>query len=371
MSGCYNVDMKNLVTVLTAAIIFSACSVSGSPTVEQPVTPSARSALATASPSVQPVVTLSPIPNRKVLQNDYHIFQTFNNCGPASLSMALSYYGVNVTQKELGDDLRPYQVPGGDNDDKSVTLAELAEKAKEYGVRVYHRPGGTVEIMQQLVALDLPVVTRTWLKVNDDIGHYRVVKGYDKTAGTLVQDDSLQGKNLTYSNADFDAIWRKFGYEFLVLVPDAKVAQVERVLGDLKDESRAWEKTVEFFEDELVKNPNDLDARFQLSVALYHTGEYQRSTDEFEKVEARLPMRALWYQIEPIQAYVALKEYDRVFAMTDKILNNHNRAFSELYYIRGKIYQERGQNAQAKAEFEKALAYNRNFELAKQVLNSL
>src|SRR3989344_5562076 len=36
----------------------------------------------------------------KVLNNNYHIFQTFNNCGPASLSMALSYYGVNESQQK-------------------------------------------------------------------------------------------------------------------------------------------------------------------------------------------------------------------------------------------------------------------------------
>lgn len=363
--------MKKIGAILVAATIFSACT--GFGVVQNGERPVANNVVQVTVPP-QPVVTpvpLPPMPNRKVLQSNYHVFQTFNNCGPASLSMALSYYGESVTQKELGDDLRPYQVAGGDNDDKSVTLAELAEKAKEYGFTVYHRPGGSVEVLQRLVALDLPVVTRTWLKVNDDIGHYRVVKGYDKASGTLIQDDSLQGKNLTYTNADFDTIWRKFGYEFLVLVPEEKVGQVERVLGGLVDEQEAWQSSVDLFEDELAANSNDLDARFQLSIALYHVGEYQQSVEEFEKVEARLPFRALWYQIEPIQAYMALRDYDRVFAITDKILNNHNRAFSELYYMRGKIYQERGQDELARAEFEKALVYNRNFELAKQALNSI
>ena len=118
------------------------------------------------------------------------------------------------------------------------------------------------------------------------------------------------------------------------------------------------------------KNQNDLDARFQLSVALFYIGDFQRSVDEFEKVESRLPFRALWYQIEPIQAYMALGDYERVFVLTDKILNNQNRAFSELYYMRGKIYQEQGQNELARAEFEKAVRYNQNFVLAKQALQS-
>lgn len=120
----------------------------------------------------------------------------------------------------------------------------------------------------------------------------------------------------------------------------------------------------------MQKNQNDLDARFQLSVALFYTGDFQRSVDEFEIVESRLPFRALWYQIEPIQAYMALGDYDRVLVLTDKILNNKNRAFSELYYMRGKIYQERGQNALARAEYEQAVRYNQNFLLAKQALQS-
>lgn len=316
-------------------------------------------------------VSAPPVPQSKILQSDYHIFQTFNNCGPASLSMALRYYGIDKSQKELGDVLRPYQVVNGDNDDKSVTLAELAEEAKKLGLVAYNRPGGTVEMLEELVALDLPVITRTWLKVNDDIGHYRVVKGYDRGRGVLIQDDSLQGKNLEYGYADFEAIWKKFGYEFLVLVSSERSKDVEEILGELVDEKVAWQKVVDLYEEELQENQNDLDARFQLSVALFYKGDFQRSVDEFEKVESRLSFRALWYQIEPIQAYMALGDYERVFVLTDKILNNQNSAFSELYYMRGKIYQEQGQNELARAEFEKAVHYNRNFELARQALRSL
>src|SRR3989344_2491877 len=90
-------------------------------------------------PSPAPKVGLLTPPSKKVLNSNYHVFQSFNNCGPAALSMALSYYGINVSQEVLGQALRPYQVPGGNNDDKSVTLEELAEKSKEYNLVPYHR----------------------------------------------------------------------------------------------------------------------------------------------------------------------------------------------------------------------------------------
>ncbi|EKD84740.1 MAG: hypothetical protein ACD_38C00166G0001, partial [uncultured bacterium] len=62
-------------------------------------------------------------------------------------------------------------------------------------------------------------------------------------------------------------------------------------------------------------------------------------------------------QIEPILAYQKLKNYTRVFQLTDKILNTYNRAFSELYQIRGEIYQELGKVDLAEAEFGKARFY--------------
>ena len=124
------------------------------------------------------IYRLPSVPSQKVLSNGgYHIFQTFNNCGPAALSMALRFYGTNVSQAQLGQALRPYQIPGGDNDDKSVTLDELGEKAKEYGLIPYHRPMGNPQIVKQFIANDMPVIARTLTKPTEDIGHYRVIKG--------------------------------------------------------------------------------------------------------------------------------------------------------------------------------------------------
>src|SRR3989338_10589327 len=214
-----------------------------------------------------PTPTVTPILPHKILATDYHVFQTFNNCGPAALSMALRFYKVIVSQQELGQALRPYQVPGGDNDDKSVTLQELAEKSKEYGFIPYHRPMGNPEIIKQFIANDMPVMTRTLTKPNEDIGHYRIIKGYDETRGIFIQDDSLQNKNLEYIYADFNEIWKKFNYEYLVLVPQEKVVIAEQILGENKDAKTVWQNTVENAGNELLQKPNDIYARFNLSVA--------------------------------------------------------------------------------------------------------
>src|SRR3989338_7971560 len=210
------------------------------------------------TPTPTPTITLEQPTANKVLSNDYHVFQSFNNCGPAALSMAFSYYGINETQQKLGQYLRPYQIPNGDNDDKSVTLEELAEKSKEYGFIPYHRPNGNIEIIKLFITYDIPIIARTLLKENEDIGHYRVIKGYDSAEQNIIQDDSLQGKNLRYSYEDFNALWKQFNYEYLVLVPQDKTEIAQQILGEDTDEKIAWHKAVQLSENELNTNPNDI-----------------------------------------------------------------------------------------------------------------
>ncbi|OGK18132.1 hypothetical protein A2866_06595 [Candidatus Roizmanbacteria bacterium RIFCSPHIGHO2_01_FULL_39_8] len=323
------------------------------------------------SPTPSPTPILLAPPGSKILNNNYHVFQTFNNCGPAALSMLLSYYGISISQDILGNELRPYQNPQGDNDDKSVTVAELAEKSKDFNLIPYHRPNGNIDMVKNFLTYDMPVLTRTWTKLDEDIGHYRLIKGYDDQTQRIIQDDSLQGKNLWYSYQDFKSLWEKFNFEYLVLVPPDKKEIAEAILGEDSNEKIAWQKAVELSKQLLQSSPDDIYADFNLSVALYHIGDYQQSVSEFEKVEQRLPFRTLWYQIEPIQAYYELGNYDRVFSLTDKILNNWNRAFSELYHIRGQIYLKQGNEEAARQEFERALLYKYNFTPAQEALDRI
>lgn len=322
--------------------------------------------------SVLPSPTLDlQIPNSYVIPQRLHIYQSFNNCGPATLSMALSYWGINISQAELGDILRPYQVARGDNDDKSVTLQEVADHAESMGMNSYLRPNGTPEKLQVLISQNIPVVARTWLEADEDIGHYRVIRGYDRSSNTFIQDDSLQGENLSYSYADFNAIWQPFNYEYLVIVPNDKKEIAEAILGAELDEKTAWRNALDRIEGEIDENSSNWHLTFAKSRIHYYLGEYEKSVEEFEKVESHLSFRTLWYQIEPIKAYFELGDYDKVFKITDRILNNQNRAFSELYYLRGQIYLKQGDIEAARSEFENALLYKHNYIPARDALNAL
>src|SRR3989344_1288639 len=105
--------------------------------------------------SALPKTAPKALPSTYIIPLQKHVFQTFNNCGPASLSMALSYLGFDVSQAEIGQALRPYQIPKGDNDDKSVTFPEIAEYAKKYNLVAFHRPNGSIDMLKKFISNDI------------------------------------------------------------------------------------------------------------------------------------------------------------------------------------------------------------------------
>lgn len=325
----------------------------------------------TPRPTLVPTPKPTPLPAVKILNNDYHVFQTFNNCGPASLSMVLSYYGIRKTQEELGLELRPVQNAKGINDDKSVTMHELTDKATELGFSAVYRPNGDIELLKQFIYNGLPVIARTLLENNDDVGHYRVIKGYDDITGELLQDDSLQGHNLKFFYSDFLGLWKKFNYEYLVLVPPEKESLAKNILGENYDEAAAWSKTLARARQDLINDPDDIYGRLNLVIALYHAKDFAQAAAEYEKIESQLSFRTLWYQIEPVLVYFELGNYDKVLAMVEKIFQDQNIAYSELYILRGQIFQARNDLASAKKEFEKAVFYNKNLKAAQDALASV
>lgn len=300
-----------------------------------------------------------------------HAFQTFNNCGPATLSMIFAYHGVNKTQVELRDLMRPYNNSAGDNDDKSVFSGEFVRWAKTFDLEGMVRPAGDLNLVKTLVANNIPVVVRTWLHPGEDIGHYRVIHGFDDVKKEVIQTDSFIGKDLRISYAELLAIWQPFNYEYFVIHPREQTDLMAAILGEDFDEKLAWNKAERVAREESAANPGNLYPGFNLAAALYHLGRYEESVAEFEKIEEGLPSRMLWYQLEPILAYEKIGRYDKVFATINDILSKDNRAFSELYQIRGEIYVKQEKPEQARTEFQLALRYNKNFQPAEIALKQL
>ncbi len=310
-------------------------------------------------------------PQKIALSQTHFVAQTFNNCGPASLSMVMSILGKNVSQNELAEKMRPFNNPQGGVDDKSIFATEFVTTASEYGFESLHRPNGSIKLLQKFTANEIPVVVRTWLNPEEDIGHFRVVRGYDESTKTILQDDSYQGPNLSYSYAEFEKMWQPFNYGYIVVYSKDKQKIVEKILGEEMKEEVAWENALQKAEKELKENAADHYAQFNISVANYYLGNYDRSIVYYEMARSQLPPRMLWYQYEPLQSYMKKQQYEKLFELSDDILNNGNQAYSELYLLRGQSYLEQGRVDDAQAEFEKAVFYNKNSKEAQTALNKV
>lgn len=110
--------------------------------------------------------------------------QTYNNCGPASIAIILGHYDHWITQHKVNE-----QVPPG------PSACMIADYMPQYGLkaRVYESPPSTDPI-RLLLANGIPVIANQLLESASDIGHYRVIKGYDDTAREFISDDPLQKK---------------------------------------------------------------------------------------------------------------------------------------------------------------------------------
>lgn len=166
-------------------------------------------------------------------------------------------------------------------------------------------------------------------------------------------------------------MWQPFNYAYIIVYTPDQENLVKVIIGQELDEKIVWQNALTRAQKEATLDSENVYPLFNESASYYHLGDCQKSVEAFEKVESRLPKRMLWYQIEPIQAYKELGNYDRVFQITDNLLNNGNRAYSEVYQLRGEIYLAQGKKDEAKTQFELAVFYNHNFEPAKKSLQDL
>jgi tetratricopeptide (TPR) repeat protein len=325
----------------------------------------------TASTSQNDNETPTQIPATVLLLTDYYVSQTFNNCASSALSMDFSFFGVSASQQQISDDVRPDNNLTGKGDDKSTFPDQLVQEAEKYGLIAYFRPNGNIDLLKQFIANGIPVITKTLLNTSENYAHYRVIKGYDDTTGIITDEDGFQGPNIQFSYNDFMTLWKAFGYEYVVVASPNQQSLIEKILGGNLDEKTAWTGAVQTAKAALAQNPNDNEAGLNLSVAEYYTGDYQGSIDEYQKIAPELSKYALWYQIEPIESYLALGDYSQVFSLTNNILNSGNQAFPELYVLQGDAYEKEGDISQAKQAFEQALIYNKNLQSAQNDLSTL
>mgnify|MGYP006304903471 CR=1 FL=1 len=116
------------------------------------------------TPTVPPSSTpLPPLPTSATITGLRHERQGWNNCGPTTLAMAMSYWGCTETQTEVAPVLKP------DPEDKNVSPEEMAAYVQMLDLEGVIRFGGDLDLLKRLVAHEYPVIVETWV-VRDEIG---------------------------------------------------------------------------------------------------------------------------------------------------------------------------------------------------------
>src|SRR3990170_6457861 len=155
----------------TVAAMVRATMASPTPTVTS--TPTAGP---TATPTRTPTPTITPttIPASVQLKGVRHEYQKFNNCGPATLSMGLSFWGWQGDQRDTAEILKPLQ------DDKNVMPYEMADYVIEQtGLGAIVRVGGDIELLKRLLAAGFPVLIEKGFEPPGKkwMGHYGLITG--------------------------------------------------------------------------------------------------------------------------------------------------------------------------------------------------
>jgi hypothetical protein len=354
----------------TATIVASKPPASPTATAEPSPTATPPPPTPTATPAPPPTAAVHPGWVR--LEGIRHAWQTWNNCGPATLAMHLSFFGSRLTQEDVRRALRHHP------DDKNVNPDELAAFAVAQGLQARVLVNGSHERLQAFVAAGLPVLIETWLEPepNDGMGHYRLLVGYDEArqewivydsyvATGIRRDAPYEGIRLSYTEVARD--WRVFNRTYLVLYTAAQAETVLAILGADADETRMWERSLAQAQAEIAAG-GDAFAWFNLGTSLTALGRYEEAAAAYDHArQLGLPWRMLWYQFGPFRAYAESGRWREVVALAQATLRTTDTV-EELHYWHGRGLEALGDTAAAQAAYRRALEVNPMFMPAIEAL---
>lgn len=325
--------------------------------------------IAVAGSAIGPAGAQDGPPPAARLNGIRHVYQDWNNCGPANLTMALSYFGWSYGQQRAASFLKPTI------EDKNVSPAEMVEfvnasQTELPGVQAMWRFGGTLDVLKRLIAAGFPVVVESGYDVEDLgwMGHYETVVAYDDETQTIWVYDSYlgigSGYGRTYSYQEFDGWWRHFNRTFLVLFPLDRTDELRAALGAYVDVAWTASTALDTALQEAAADQSDAWAWFNAGVSAAKLGNYYDAASYFDLAFALgLPFRVTWYHFAPYEAYYNVGRTDDVIALADNT-ESTTVYVEETYYWRGMAYAAQGRTGEALSQFALAIDYNRNFDAA-------
>jgi hypothetical protein len=278
-----------------------------SPTLPAPTSTIAVTDIVSATPSE----TGTRVPERVNLTGFQHEYQTWNNCGPATLGMALSFWGWQGDQQPIAAFTKP------NSRDKNVMPYELvAFVEEETEFDVVSRVGGDVELLKRFLASGMPVIIEKGFegpRLEGWMGDYILVTGYSDADERFTVQDSFYGPDQGMTYADLESYWRAFNFAFLVVYPADRKDIVENLLGALADEEYSYRSAAETASNEiyLLTGRDQFFAWFNRGTNMMRLQDYAGAAQAYDQAfllypslpEKGRPWRMMWYQTGPYWAY--------------------------------------------------------------------
>ncbi|NLE84025.1 MAG: hypothetical protein GX603_05875, partial [Chloroflexi bacterium] len=256
-----------------------------------------------------PTSTPFPVPASFVLEGMGLEYQTMNNCGPANLSMNITYWGWPTNQHITEDALKTHK------DDRNVMLQEMLDYAEaNTNLKGQLRYGGDMEIVKRLLSNGFPVLLERGHTDEEQgwMGHYSIVTAYDDSTQTVQIPDTLLGiMSMTYAELERD--WWHFDGIYLVIYPLEHEDEVLALLGEDSDSAQNLENTLAKLENRITQvDGQDLFfALYSKGSVLVEQGDYLAAAQVYDQAflvysqlePGQRPWRITWYQVGPYLAY--------------------------------------------------------------------
>ncbi len=332
----------------------------------------------TLTPTITP--TPSPVPPAVTLSGVVHEYQQWNNCGPANLAMALSFWGWKGDQRDTAAYMKP------NPRDKNVMPWEMVDFVEQKTTfKAVQRVAGDLETLKRFIAAGFPVIVEKGFegpKFDGWMGHYEVVTAYDDAKSEFRVQDSYLGPNQPYPYEDLLHNWRAFNYQYIVIYPPERQAEVVSILGAQADPNVNYQLALQKAQDETqILSGRDLYfAWYNVGSSLMNMKDYAAAATAYDAAfanypnipEKERPWRMLWYQTGPYFAYYYSQRYQDVIDLATSTLDASNEPIlEESYYWRGRARLALGDTQGAIDDFKASIKYHPRFQPSLEQLQLL
>jgi Peptidase_C39 like family/Tetratricopeptide repeat len=317
------------------------------------------------------------------LEGFQHQFQTWNNCGPATIAMSLSYFGLYLDQSQTAAVLKP------NPEDRNVSPYQMAAFVNdETPYSALDRTNGNLDNIKRLVGSGFPVIIELGIEPPGEYrwlgwyGHYLLIVAYDDasqqfwvydswfgTSEVPMENADTEGRSLSYIDADRQ--WRQFNRNYIVLYDPSRAEEVTNIIGDDIDDEVMWQNSLIRVQDELREDEEDAFLWFNLGTVYSAMGDYEGAAAAYDQARAiGLPWRMLWYQFGPYEAYYQVERYEDVIVLANATLQDRPY-FEESFYYKGLALAALGDPGAARRNYRDAVDFNPNYPPAVEALARL